>query len=215
MLSMNSLSLSAKDIRWKAGVGSFFRSAIFSVDRLLRHKQGIIGYLHSDRDLLRIAVREWEGGLTAIQGATVANGAAVIELHLWNERIAGLGTLGPGLGWGTRLCRHVEHSFALLAGRMEADSRLAGCIAIRAEIVFPDKRTAAKFIRIAARFGLLCKPDVPPPGFGRSFLALALVWASNPRSLAGKRLRPGCAVFWISMQCFRRRYAGGVSSNDA
>lgn len=203
-----SMAWNGPSVTMGSWLGEACRATIFSLDKALRHYNGIASFSDAECNLLRFAICPWKAPKRMVDGAMLEPGAPIIDLHLWNERFRGLGRFGPDLGWGVRLRRHLEWSLLLLAERLDSDPDLARCAAIRAAIAFPDRHAAAKFARVAKRFGLVQDGDLPTAGLGRGLLTLALVWAVNPHSLTGKRLRPGCAVYWVSVSRFRRRYRG-------
>ncbi|MGH6828898.1 MAG: hypothetical protein ACREFW_08310 [Rhizomicrobium sp.] len=179
------------------------KRAIFWLDRVLRGKQGIVAYSESELSLLRISMSRLDEARTLPDGSPVMAGSNIIDLHLWNERVGGLGL---GLLWAVKVRRGMEHSMILLAERLETDRALCSCAAIRARIAFVDSRSAPKFTRIARRFGLESEGGNQARMLGPGLLSLALTWATNPGSLKGKRFRPAQATLWIGVPAFRQRF---------
>jgi hypothetical protein len=186
--------------------GNAMRAAILCIDWILRRWYGVYPYSATEDALLRIAVRASEAPITLSDGTHVMRGDMVVDLHIWNERIATLGPLGPSLAWASRVRHRIEHSLIVLAQHLESRGYLDQCAAVRAETVFVSGRGAKKLARIAEHYGLTQPVNAQPADLGHGLLAYGLAWACNPKSLAGRCFKPMRHEFWISGVAFRRYY---------
>lgn len=192
--------------------GNAMRAGIFCIDWVLRRWYGVYAYSTTEDDLLRVAVRALEVPITLSDGTRVTRGDLVVDLHIWNERIATLGPLGPSLAWASRVRHRIEHSLITLAQHLESRGCLDQCAAVHAEAVFVGGRGAKKLARIAGHFGLTRPGNAQRADLGHGLLAYGLAWACDPDCLAGKRFRPMRHEFWISGTAFRKRFSIGRPS---
>jgi hypothetical protein len=190
------------------------RAGVFGIDWLLRRWYGVYEFSRTDEDLLRISIRTAKASLVLSDGTPVVAGDRIIDLHIWNERVATLGALGPSLAWASRAKRRVERSLTALARHMDQSDDLDRCIALRAVAIFAGGRAAGKVTRIAARYGLSPPLDARRADLGHGLLAWGLAWACNPESLVGKRLKPMRYEFWMSSPAFRNTYLNGKSPGN-
>lgn len=195
-----------------------FRGAVFGIDWVLRRCYGVHEFSADQDDLLRVAVGQAKYDLILQDGARVAAGDAILDLHIWNERVLGLGRPGSNLGWASRVRRRIDHSLSNLAVCIRAEPSLQSCKALRAETVFVAGREAATALRIAGRFGLIRRKS-GTASLGETLVGFGLAWACNPHSLKGKPFRRVRNELWISRAAFLERYAAaqaaGVGSPTA
>jgi hypothetical protein len=185
---------------------NLLRVCILSIDRLLRRYYSVHEFSHTEGNLLRISASIVEQRVTLGDGTEILPGNAVIDLHLWNERIPALGPFRSGLGWGSRVKQRIEHSLAVLAAYVEATPSLVQCNAVRAEAVFLTGRRAETFPRIAGRLGFDGPVTLRPADPGHTLLAVALGWACHPGSPPLRRLRAVRYTLWMSRRTLRDRY---------
>ena len=186
---------------------NLLRVFILAVDRLLRRYYGIREFSDTEDNLLRISTSIAEQRVILGDGTEILPGDAVIDLHLWNERIPGLGPFRSGLGWGSRVKQRIERSLAVLAAYVEATPSLMPCRAIRADAVFPTRRRSETLLRIAARLGFDGPGTLRPADPGHTLLAIALGWVCHPGSpLLRQRLRAARYSLWMSRRALRERY---------
>lgn len=182
------------------------RDAIFCIDWVLRRWYGVHEFSFGRDDLLRAAVRHVKHDLVLPDGTRIAAGDAIADLHIWNERVLGLGPSGSDLGWASRVRRRIDCSLTNLAICMEADPSLQSCKALRADTVFTAGHEATTALRIAGRLGLSLRKG-GTASLGESLVGFALVWACNPHSLSGKPFRRMRNELWISRAAFLERYS--------
>ena len=187
------------------------RRLIRAIDRELRRIEGIREFCDRSDCLLRISFGRVGADMRLGDGAVLPRGAEVLDLHLWNEHLANLGSLT--LARTSALRRQLSASLSLLAARIESDPALASIAALRARTAFVPYAQTQKIRHIAEVYGF----DMVEYGgrgsmwwrvhdFLENFLICALAWAYNPSALRGKGLlRPRCQ-FWISREAFLKRY---------
>jgi hypothetical protein len=182
------------------------RGAVFCIDWMLRRWYGVHAFSSQPDDLLRIAVKAADHALVLPDGTHVAAGDMILDLHIWNERILGLGTPGSTLAWASRVRRRVDRSLTALAAHIESDPSLRSCKALHAETVFVAGRGATRATRIAARLGLSSGTGGRPAALGETLVGFGLAWACNPHSLRGKPFKRSRNELWISCTAFIERY---------
>lgn len=191
------------------------RDAIFGIDRALRRWHGVRAFSAGRDDLLRVSVRRAKRDLILPDGARIVGGDAILDLHIWNERVSDLGRRGSTLGWASRLQRRIDHSLSNLAARIRAEPSLQSCKAVRAEAIFAVGRDAAAALRIGRYFGLSLI-EGRTASLGESLVSFGLAWACNPQSLRGKPFRRVCSELWMSRAALLERYpapeAGRIDS---
>jgi hypothetical protein len=182
------------------------RAGIFGIDSILRRWYGVRAYSSSDNALLRISPAKATTHLVLADGTRVTPGDAVIDLHIWNERVPTLGLPGRNLFWACRVRNRIRHSLSELAQYLEVESDLGRYVAVRAEAFPLTERAARTLTRVAARFGLTQASPELPADWGHGMLVWFLAWACNPGSVSGKQLRPFRHEFWMSAAELRARY---------
>lgn len=181
-------------------------AGIFAIDAALRGWHGVRPYSYADGILLRVADGKSNTQVSLEDGTSILPGDAVLDLHIWNERVAVLGLPGGNLGWACRVKNRVRDSLHELAGLFEGDPAFGRYVAVRAEAILLSERAARRFSQIAARFGLESTAPQRPAGWGHGMLALLLAWACNPARTFCGHYRPIRREFWISATELRSRY---------
>lgn len=185
---------------------SWLRVCILSLDRRLRRHHGVREFSPVEGNLLRISTGIAGQHIAFADGTELRPDDAVIDLHLWNERIPTLGSRRPGFAWASRAKRRNEHSLAVLAAHVEADPSLTACTAIRAEAVFLTGRRAGTLSRIARRLGFEVPTGPRPADPGHMLLALAL--ACHPGDPIWRPPRAARHILWMSRRTLRARHLG-------
>jgi hypothetical protein len=192
--------------RVSPGVVRAASSAIFALDAALRGWYGVRPYSYADGVLLRIADGKSDTRVSLEDGTHILPDDPVLELHIWNERVAVLGLPGRNLGWACRVKTRVRNSLHELACRLECDARFGRYVAVRAEAVVLSESAARRFSQIAARFGLEATKPERSASWGHGMLALLLAWACNPAKTFRGHYRPIRREYWISAMELRSRY---------
>jgi hypothetical protein len=196
-----------------AGLGHWLRRLVGGLDRCLRRLMGIAEYSTHPDCLLRAARAVAGETVRLADGCRIDRGAAVLELHLWNERLSTLPSRRRGLGRASALRRRLLMSLRELARRLEADPTLLSIAAVRACAGFVPRQRVGKALHIARAFGFDTAADPPSAsGSGRSLrpgeilLCWALAWAFNPAVLRRGGLARQCCELWISREGLLARY---------
>jgi hypothetical protein len=185
---------------------SWLRVCILSLDRRLRRHHGVREFCPVEGNLLRISTGIAGQHIAFADGTKLCPDDAVIDLHLWNERIPTLGSLRPGFAWASRAKRRIEYSLAMLAAHVEANPSLTACTAIRAEAVFLTGRRAGTLSRIARRLGFEVPTGPRPADPGHTLLAFALAFACHPGDPIWRPPRAARHILWMSRRTLRARY---------
>jgi len=186
------------------------RGLIRRFDGFLRKAYGVYEFCDDPECLLRIRVIPAPHAL-AVEGGQVPAGAAVIELHLWNEHIPPIPRAGPTLAWAIQFQRLVIASFRQLAAHMARDPRLAGVAAVFGVTVLISPGGDSGGEKLFRRLGFAVGPYHSPLGrfaeFWENFYSWGIIWAFNDVSLRQRRLLGLCRhEVWLSALEFLRRY---------
>jgi hypothetical protein len=206
----------------RSGLTNPLRRPVRVLDRALRHLLHIAEYSRHPECLLRIAHSRAEREVQLGDGQTVGHGAGLIDLHLWNERLAALPSPRRGLARASALRRAMATSLRELASRLETDPAFAAVAALRARAAFVPRKRRRQMLRLARAFGF-DTPLAAAPRRHRSrfvtlcenLLILALAWAFNPTSLRRNEMRRERCELWISREALLARYREGVPSGGA
>jgi hypothetical protein len=186
------------------------RRAVFALDRFLRRRFAIAEYSGHADCILRAAIVPARIDRVLADGSAVVRGRPVADLHLWSERAPPLPPHGADLAWAVGFDRQLRISLAELAAYIARHPEL-GVDAVRLETFFG--RPGIDMARFGRRYGFELARAGAAPGLGAQIhrffaglLFLALTWAYNPASLAGKRLRRQHDEFWMSRATLDARY---------
>jgi len=187
---------------------------IRGLDTLLRCYRHIYEFSQDKDCLLRLAIAASDRDLTLSDGARIAQGELIGEIHLWNEHIPAIPRSGPDLAWGRTVRHQLARSWAELAAYIEAAPDFQPIRAFRGEMAFVNAEGLGQAITLAQRWGFeFVKPDQPAGSwrrlgaFWRNLYTLALIWAFNPVSLRAKNPRGvQRGQFWISRAALLRKY---------
>jgi YkoP domain len=184
------------------------------LDDALRRFYGVREFSDQPGCLLRIALGRAAAGICLANGYEVPRGAAIIELHLWNEHLSRLSSSGSSLGAAATLRRQIDVSLCELADYIEFEPALAGIVALRARTALVPEKRLGKLLRIVRAFGFDTVARDAPDSLGtrvhdfwENFLIWALAWtAFNPTARRRNGLlRPRCEV-WISRDALMAKY---------
>lgn len=187
------------------------RLGIRAIDWVLRRFYRVKPFTDAPDCILRLAPGRSRESILLSDGTRVGVGDPVIELHLWNERLAALPQSRLTLGWGRRLMRGLEASLRLLAAHLEQNPGTRSAVALRGEFGFlMDLRVAEA---VATRLGIDIRLKELPGlriwrrAFWDNVYSYLLLWTFSPASMHGKRL-PGLnrAVIWMSLDRLLERY---------
>jgi hypothetical protein len=186
------------------------RSLTLVIDYLLRKRSGLFTFYEEESCLLRIQLTKAPHPVVFAH-TTIATGAPVLELHLWNEHVPPIPPEGPNLAWAAHFQRLFVASLRLLARRMRSDSRLAGVRAVggvTGVLAYGGHESGERTIE---RLGFTVVAYRNPLGrFGEYWENLYAWWlmdAYNPGSLKSRRLlHLRRSEFWMPVDEFLDRY---------
>jgi hypothetical protein len=192
------------------GVGP--QGLIRRLDAWIRRHEGIIEFSASPSCILRVVVTPAETDLKLSDGAVIARGDPIIDLHFWSERLPQTDS-APGLAWGGRFGRQLVRSFVDLAAAIDDDPRLRDAVAIRARLAFAGDRNRDAMHRFAHWFDFEGGEETGPPPLPRRLHDAAedvwlvlLTWTFNPGSLRSRRMVRRREDLWISKAKLIDRY---------
>lgn len=170
--------------------------AVLQFDRLLQRRQGVFEYSTDPLCVFRIQLDTSDRNIVLGDGTVVSVGDRILNLHLWNEHIPPMPSLGPTIGWARRYAHGLEYSLQLLAEYLFRHPQYSGVVAIRATLMVASRRNIGQMIRIMSHCGF-----ESPPGddrhdwaacihqLGDNLLGLLLCIAVSPQSARGEVLR--------------------------
>jgi hypothetical protein len=202
--------LSTEISQRKASATAWLYSAVFTLDRWLRRRQGVYEYTVHPECLFRIQCVRVEGALEFADGTSVAPGSRALALHLWNEHVPVMGQGGPTLAWARKTSRAIHASLCELARYLGEHPELDDIC-----VIYGDMRVsgtqAARLAQIVARYGFETVSDnVDGRGLlrrlGDGLLVMMLVSVTNPLALRSAVLRHSNVRIYLSRAVLEERY---------
>lgn len=206
------------------GIGAAVRSAvlagIFALDRHLQRRGGIFNYTSDPGCVFRISLLELNEPVALANGVTLPKGAAIAELHLWNEQVP---VMSPGtspMAYGLRMGRAMAHSLHLLARYLGERDTLGRVRAVRADMAFGTAEETAHLLRLCGRYGFVCGRDGPRPKrsalhrFGENVLIAMLVFTRNPSALRLAMLRRDRVRVFLTREELDRRFLRAATRHN-
>lgn len=193
-----------------AMIGFGLSWAMRRVDAVLRRRLGIVEFSDDPECVFRISRRVLPAAVVLPSGASVAAGQAIIDVHLWNERLPAIPTEGSTTAWAVAFGRRLQYSFGLLADYIVRDPQRRDIVAIAAEPVFPARLGPDALTRLCRRLGW---EILPPEKRGRLAVWLdnVLIWllilVFNREGSRGRGLSHGRIEVWMTRARLLDRYA--------
>jgi hypothetical protein len=186
--------------------------AVSYLDRWLRWWHRVEEFTADTDCLIRVAWREAGEALLLPDGTAIRAGAAVGELHFWNEHLPPFGSGGPSIGWARMMHGRAQHSLRLLAQQVRHLPERRQVVAFYADVPISRRRSEAALRRLARRYGFECPPDRSRVGgvmhdMAYSILAWGLVASHNPIGLRRRAFLRRRRRIWISRTTLLERYA--------
>jgi hypothetical protein len=188
------------------------RWAIQGIDGLLRRYYGVVPFSNHHDCLFRISPGTSDVDMLLSDGTQVHKGDPVLDLHLWNERLASLLLPWTDLARGRALLRHIIISLRLLSGWYRSPSNQGSFVALRAEFGMVAEIRQVEAILRRFGFDTVVKER---PGFRiwrRAFwdnvFSMALMWTFNPEFARTRCLTQLSRTrAWISLERLHERFA--------
>jgi len=192
--------------------GGALALSVYAVDALLRRWYRIEDFTDDPDCLLRIAPKRACMSISLSDGAKIAPGQLVGELHCWNERVPRFPVEGPTLGWAKRAHRLVKHSLKLLAQHAQRDPVWRRAQAYSADLPISAEQTIASVRRMAAQYGFEPIPRQRTlwrvvHQITENMLLRALLYAYNPAAARRQGFWRRRQQIWISRSALIQRYA--------
>jgi hypothetical protein len=201
-----------EDVNERLPPGGLIRWTIRGIDGMLRRHYGVVCYSEHPDCLLRISPGVSDMTIELSDGIRVNKGDPVLDLHLWNERLASHLLTKQGLARGRALLRHFHVSLRLLSAWCRSASNQGSFVALRAEFGMVADIHEVKSILDGLGFDTLLKEQPALRIWRRAFwdnlFSMALMWTFNPgfartRSLA--HLARGRT--WMSLEKLHARFS--------
>lgn len=196
----------AKPIGGRVAYGAAtLRRAISGIDHHLSRRHGVRAFSDDGTCILRFAPTAALRAVTLSDGAAIAAGDMVVDIHCWNERIPAMPKGGADLAWAYRVSARLKHSLRLLAQASVETPELRNARAYRARVNFVGRGCSNESVsRIIHRMGF---EDVDE-GVGsfqarihdalENVLIGALVWTHNPEALKRDKMIRERRPVWSS-----------------
>lgn len=185
--------------------------AMRHVDAVLRRRLGIVEFSDDPQCVFRISRRVLSAAVVLPSGASVAAGQAVIDVHLWNERMPAIPADGSTTAWAVAFGRRLQYSFGLLADYIVHDPRCRDIVAIAAEPVFPTRLGPEALTRLCRRLGWEVMPRRESRGRMAAWFDSMLIWllirVFNREGSRGRGLSHGRIEVWMTRARLLDRYA--------
>ena len=193
------------------------RALIRSLDATLRQVQGVFEFSDDETCLFRMQLTHSRGDLLLCHGI-LPKGAAVLELHIWNEHTPKLPPSGPDLVWANRTRRLLINSLYAVGQQIETNPRLVNIKAVGGVSVLLSSGDRSSGERMIQQLGFNTLPHHNRLGrfgaFWENLYSWWLMWAFNPVSHKHRELLEMQRVeFWMSTGEFLQHY--GKSARDA
>lgn len=171
------------------------RQLIGGLDGHLSRSQGVASFSHDPACILRYAIIPAPHAVRLSDGAEIAAGRPIIDLHCWNERVPTMPIMGPDLAWAQAVARRLRQSLRLLAAEMGRDPVFDAVVGCRAKVNFVGRGCSNVSVsRIIARMGFEDVDEGAASSWGwvhdgfENLLIAALVWTHNPAALRREKM---------------------------
>ena len=185
------------------------------LDALLRRREGIFEYSDDPICLFRASYVKSPRSVVLADDAHIAEGDAMMDMHLWNEHVIPIPAEGPGMRYGAQFLKGLDRAMAEAARflRTSSDPQAAAVRAIRCKTIQMPRHGQEQLLRILGRFEMhTVEPIRPTPWLTRvheffeNFLILILLWTYNPNALRGAKVIRERHEFWVSREALLRRF---------
>ncbi len=181
-------------------------------DHFLRRRLGIFEYWDHPRALFRVRLTT-AGYPVELPDAAVPEGAPVMEMHYWNERLPAIPAQGADLGWALEFQRRTIASFRELARLWPTEPGWQDVQAVTAVIVLFSAEVGAAGEGFLRRLGFEVFPHRTAGGrfgeFWENLYTWLLIGTYNPGSAARHQpLDLTRRDLWMSADRFLERYGG-------
>ncbi len=181
------------------------RLGVRAIDAALRHHYRIFAFSDDPACILKIGPAVCSRDMTLCDGTHLVRGEAILELHLWNERLPPFPPAGPMVAWSVQMLRRWRYSLGLLAAYLAHASRWDNVQALHGTVGFLEMEHAGEMRTLVEHLGFEFIVGETPgwkiwrPAFWQNLFSWWLMWAFNPASLTHKRIRDlARGELWIS-----------------
>lgn len=191
--------------------GRLIEPAVYGLDRWLRQRQGVSEFTDDPDCLFRIQPAKLDSDVVLGDGTCLLRGAAIVNLHLWNEHMPPIGPGGATMKWGRVLARRLDMSLRQLSAHLRRTPSLREVAALRADMRLGDSRRCPQLTRIVGYCGFepavgLAEPHGAMQRVAENAYIMLLVLASNPGALRAQILRRDHALVYLSRSALEERY---------
>jgi hypothetical protein len=201
--------------------GAWVEQAVFALDQWLRQRQGVYEYSDDPLCMFRAQRARADCVLSLSDGTRVRPGYPVLNLHLWNEHVPGMGESSVSMTWAREFTRRVEISMRALARHLRWNRSLDDVVAIRGDMRLGTAEQSDQLARLAGRYGF---EPAGSEGFdfglgavrrtAENVFICLLVLATNPVTLRAPVLRRHHKLVYLSRAVLETRYAPAAPLRD-
>ena len=192
--------------------GGPIRWIVRGIDFFLRRHYRVVCYSDHPDCLLRVSPGISDVDIDLSDGTHVHKGDPVLDLHLWNERLASRLLSMHGLARGKGLIQYLRTSLRLLSDWCRSPSATNSFVALRAEFGMVTELHQVEPLLGRLGFDTFIKEK---PGFRiwrRAFwdnlFSMALMWTFNPEFARTRRLSDlARGRTWMSVDKLHARFS--------
>jgi hypothetical protein len=185
--------------------------AVFRLDRRLQNSGGVFCYTGDPKCVFRISLTRLRSPAVLDGFTTIPPGAAIAELHLWNEQLPALSEYESLIAWALTLSRNLVHSLRLLSAYMAERREFDGVRAIRADMALGTTEMTERLLSLSGRYGF--RPCSEPHGeanlahrFGENILISMMMLARNASAFRLSTLRRTRVLVFMPREVLDKRF---------
>ncbi len=193
--------------------GTIGRRGVRLIDRALQRRLQLSLISDDPACILRIAPGVSARAVTLRDGARIARGEPILELHFWNERLPALPPGGATLAWAVDVARRAQYSLRLLADYIEREPKFNSIRAVHAEMGFLEGEHLPEMGVLVEHLGFEFLAGQAPGwrfwkyAYWENLFSWWLMWTFNPTSLTGKHFaKMARSELWLSRATLMRNF---------
>jgi len=192
---------------------------IFTVDKLLRQRYGVLEYCSHPSCIFRIEICPSRRNLTLHDGTRLCVGDRIARLHFWNEQVPARHSYTSQMLWAREFHRRIAISLTELARYLRAQPSLYDVNVVCGEVASAvGDHSSAKIAHIMRHYGFeaMLSPEPVPLRehlfrLGENVLISFIMLAQNAQALRVDALRRTRVPIFISRQTLERKF-GSIES---
>ena len=185
--------------------------AVFRLDQRLQTSGGVFCFTSDSKCVFRLCVSRIRSPAVLDGSTTIPAGAAVAELHLWNEQLPALSEYESLIAWALSFSRRLSHSLRLLSAYMAERRDLDDVRAVRADMALGTTQMTERLLSLSGRYGF--RPCSAHQGkaalarrFGEDILIAMMVLARNARAFRFSKFRRARVLVFMPRDVLDERF---------